>query len=410
VKKALRVLAVLLAGALAVVAAAALYIHLSGIPNYATETVALKVEVTPERVARGKRTASMLCATCHLDATTGVLSGKRMDDVPREFGTVYAKNITRHPVKGIGGWTDGEIAFLLRTGIRRDGQYTPPWMPKLAHMADEDLHDIIAYLRSDDPAVRATDVDDRESEASFLTKFLCRVAFRPFPYPKQKIAAPDRAAKTAYGRYLVTAKLDCYPCHSADFKTVDYFNPEKSVGFLGGGNPMPDLTGQIVRTANITPEPETGIGKWTEDEFRRAMRHGIRPDNRPLRYPMLPYPELDDEELAAIFAYLRTVPSIRNVVPRGAPPAVSAQPSGRESYYKHSCNSCHGDTGIGLYDLRKGPINYPSDAELIAYMRDPSRFKAGVKMPTWDGVIAEDEYQPLAEYVRSLAQRSAAAP
>ena len=402
-KRLLRVVTLVLIVLVVSAGAASAYIHLAGIPKYPTQQVNLKVEVTPERVERGRRTASMLCAGCHLNPTTGVLTGKRMEDAPAEFGVIYSKNITAHPVKGIGAWTDGEIAFLLRTGIRRDGQYTPPWMAKLPHMSDDDLHDVIAFLRSDDAMVQAADVDDRESEPTFLTKLLCRTAFKPFAYPAGKISAPDPKDKVALGRYLVSGKLDCYPCHSADFKTVDYYSPEASPGYLGGGNPMPDMQGHIVKTANLTPESETGIGRWSEAEFERALRRGVRPNQVVLRYPMLPYPELTDEEVGAIYAYLKTVPPIKNAVVNAPAPIPANASGGKQIYYKYSCNSCHGDTGVGLYDLRKGPTDFPTDELLIAWVRDPSKLKPGVKMPTWDGVIQESEYAPLVKYVRTLA-------
>ena len=175
-------------------------------------------------------------------------------------------------------------------------------MVKLPNASDEDLRDIIAFLRSDDPLVQARDVDNRDSSPSVLTKVLCRVAFKPFPYPARQIMAPSPGDPAAYGRYLVNDLLLCYSCHSADFKTVDDLRPEHSVGYLGGGNAMPDLGGKLVYTANLTPDDETGIGRWTRDEFRRALKEGIRPDNRPLRYPMVPYRPLDDEEVDAIFA------------------------------------------------------------------------------------------------------------
>lgn len=389
-----------------VLVAGALFVQLSGIPHYPTRKIELKVEVTPERVERGRRTVSMLCAGCHQDPTTRLLSGKRMLDAPAEFGVVYSKNITQHPTKGIGAWTDGEIAFLLRTGIGRDGRYNPPYMPKLGQMADDDLLDLIAFLRSDDPMVRAADVDDRECEPSFLTKLLCRVAFKPFPYPERAISLPDQSDEVALGRYLVTGKLDCYTCHSADFKTVDYFQPEKSEGYMGGGIAMPDLDGRIVYTANLTTDAETGIGRWTKDQFRRTLKVGLRPDNTPIRYPMLPFPELEDREADAIFAYLHTVPALRKTRPAAAVAArLAGEPPGKLAYYKYGCNSCHGETGVGLYDLRRGPTHYKTRAELVAYIRNPEKYVPGIKMPTWDGVIEEDEYEPLAEYVSTLAAR-----
>jgi mono/diheme cytochrome c family protein len=188
---------------------------------------------------------------------------------------------------------------------------------------------------------------------------------------------------------------------------VDDFVPERSAGFLGGGNAMPDMNGRIVTTANITPDPATGIGKWSEEEFVRLLRFGVRPDASVIVYPMVPYPELSDAEARAIFAYLRTVPPIVNAVARPVAVKVDGADAGRAAYYRYGCNGCHGDTGVGLYDLRKGGANYPTDEALIAYVRHPELAKPGVKMPTWDGVIAEADYEPLAAYVRALgaAQR-----
>ncbi len=408
-KTVLKWLAVVFGTILVLLAAAAAYVAWTPIPHYPVVKVDFPVDVTPERVARGKRSAEMLCVGCHLDSATGGLTGKRMLDTPAQFGQSWSRNITAHPVKGIGSWTNGEIAYLLRTGVTRDGRYTPPWMVKLPSASDEDLRDIIAFLRSDDPLVRARDQDSHDSQPSFLTKLLCRVAFKPFPYPRAETTAPAPADQAAYGRYLVTSQLLCYGCHSADFATNDDLHPERSRGYLAGGNAMPDVGGKLVRTANLTPEPETGIGRWTAAEFRRALREGIRPDNRPLRYPMVPYRPLSDAEADAIFAYLRTVPPIRNKVPAPEAQVVTGE-RGRQAYYAYGCNGCHGDTGNGQYDLRQGPAKYPTDGELIAWIKHPERLRPGIVMPTWDGVIKEEEYAPLASYVRSLAAASPPRP
>jgi mono/diheme cytochrome c family protein len=396
--------AVVVGAALVVIAVVAAYIALAPIPHYSVAKVDFPVDVTPERVARGKRSVEMLCAACHMNSGTGALTGKRMPDLPAQFGESWSRNITAHPVKGIGSWTNGELVYLLRTGIARDGRYLPPWMVKMPIASDEDLRDIIAFLRSDDPLVQARDVDNHESRPSFLTKLLCRIAFKPFPYPAQPIVAPPPTDKVAYGRYLTTSRLLCFHCHSADFKTNNDLQPEKSAGYLGGGNAMPDLSAKMVYTANLTPDPETGLGRWTEEQFHRALTDGIRPDNRPLRYPMVPYRPLADEEVSAIFAYLRSVPAIRNQVKSPEVYVVAGSDRGKQIYYAYGCNGCHGDSGHGQYDLRKGPAKYPTDDELIAWIKHPERIRPGIAMPTWDGVIREEEYPPLAAYVRSLAK------
>jgi mono/diheme cytochrome c family protein len=400
--RALKILLGIVAGLVLVVAGTLAYIDWKGIPRYASGRIELKVDVTPERVQRGGRTVQLLCASCHLDNDTGTLAGKPMPDVPKQFGSAHSANITRDPETGIGTWTDGELYYLLRTGVRRDGRYTPPWMVKLPNMADEDLKDVIAFLRSDDPLVRPVKAKRPLSSPSLLTKVLSRVAFKPLRYPPAPIVAPDPSDKVAYGRYLVQARALCFPCHSADFASLDELVPERSKGYLGGGNAMPDMNGRIVKTANITPDPETGIGKWTEDEFVRLVRFGVRPDISVIVYPMVPYPELSDGDARAIYAYLRTVPPIKNAVPRAPVADHSGVDAGRSAFYKYGCNGCHGDSGVGLYDLRKGATDFATDDELIAYIRHPEIKKPGVKMPTWDGVIAEADYASLAAYARKL--------
>ena len=404
-KKALKVLGVALLALVLVVAVFAVYVALSPGPHYPVPQVAFTVDRTPERVARGGREVRTMCAICHTDPITGALTGRRMTEHAPEAGPTYSKNITGHPVKGIGAWTDGEIAYLLRTGVRKDGQMTPPWMPKLVQMSDEDLKDVIAFLRSDDPIVKAADVDDRESEPSFMVKFLFRVAFKPEPWPSEPIVAPPPSDKVAFGRYLVTARLECFSCHAPDFSVVNTKEPEKTPGYLGGGNKMYDTSGRVVYSVNITPDKETGIGGWTEEQLRRTLTVGLRPDNTPVRYPMPLMREVTDEEAGAIYAYLRTVPALHN--PRKASEAATVPTGasrGTQVYYKYGCNSCHGDTGLGLHDLRGAAKRYATDDEIIAYIKHPERTRPGIKMPTWEGVIQEDEYAPLAAHVRSLGK------
>jgi hypothetical protein len=141
----------------------------------------------------------------------------------------------------------------------------------------------------------------------------------------------------------------CFSCHSADFAKIDDLVPERSAGYLGGGNAMPDMNGRIVKTANITPDAETGIGKWSEDEFVHLVRFGVRPDKSVIMYPMVPYPELTDDD-----APQSGLPAhgalIKNAVARIGGDRQEGMPAARPSTH-----GCHADTGVGLYDLRKGP-------------------------------------------------------
>jgi mono/diheme cytochrome c family protein len=402
-KRFMRLVGALVGLIVAVAGGLLLFVQIDGIPKYAVEKIDVRIEATPERLARGAKLASLLCAGCHANPTTGQFTGKHMTDVPKEFGEIFSRNITQHPDKGIGKWSDADIVYLLRTGVRPDGQYYPPWMTKLPNMSDEDIASVVSFLRSDDPRVAPANVDPPGvTRPSFLSKLLSHVAFKKLPYPEHAIVAPPKSDRVAYGEYLIKG-LECYSCHSADFKTNDFGNPAKSAGYLGGGNPVLGLDGKAVPSANLTSDEATGIGRWSEPEFARALREGIRPDGHVLRYPMIAMSSLDDEEVSAIYAYLRSVPKIRNAVARAPYADAPAGSDGKALYLKYACFSCHGDKGVGVGDLRKANVDYPEDAQLRAWIQDAPAIRPGTVMPKFAGVIAEVDYAPLIRYVRELS-------
>ncbi|MBU2996279.1 cytochrome c [Cellulophaga baltica] len=312
-KKVLKLIGIWLLAIIVIVGAVLLYISIDGIPTYEVEKIEYQAISTPEAIERGEKLTVMLCATCHMNAETRKLSGLKMVDAPPEFGEVYAPNITQDKKYGIASWSDAELLYLLRTGIKRDGLYSPPYMMKLPNMADEDINAIIAFLKSDHSMVTADATPDVPTKPSLLTKILCRVSFKPFPMPIQKIKLPSSEDKVALGKYLAH-NLDCFSCHSADFKTVDYLDPTLSEGYFGGGNKPLDLNGNVVLSSNLTPDKETGIGTWTTDKFIKAVKYGIIDNEKALKYPMIPYSQLTDDEASAIFEYLKTIPEITNKV------------------------------------------------------------------------------------------------
>ncbi|MFY8000234.1 MAG: cytochrome c, partial [Candidatus Kapaibacteriota bacterium] len=260
----------LLCGIIGIIGVAAAVMYWSDFPRYDTSLPTLKIEYTPTRVERGRKLASMLCVECHQNPETKQITGRLMFDLPPEFGTIYTKNITQHPTKGIGAWSDAELASMLRTGIHpKTGRAVPPYMIKLPMMADEDLFSIIAWLRSSDPMVQPLDVDNTPSSPSLLTKFLMRVVIKPFAYPTKPIALPDSNNKVALGKYLVS-NLGCNDCHAADVTKVNALEIEKTPGFMGGGSNWTDVNRKVLYAANITFDVETGIGSWSEADFRRA--------------------------------------------------------------------------------------------------------------------------------------------
>jgi mono/diheme cytochrome c family protein len=288
-------------------------IYVRGIPKYEPIKYEAKVEITPQRVERGLKLVSMLCYQCHYNEKTNKLTGRKMTEVDM-FGEVNILNITQHPEAGIGKWTDGELIVFLRTGLRPDGQYVPPYMVKVPNMSDEDVNSVIAFLRSDNALVQADPTELPPSKPSFFAKFLSNIAFKPFPMPEKPIADPDTTNVIEWGKYMALYQLDCYSCHSKDFSTNDFFEPEKSVGYFGGGNTMMDMEGNKVITKNITPDKETGIGNWTEEQFVKALKYGLVEGKPALRYPMVPHTQLTDNEAKAIYAFMKTVPPIVNKI------------------------------------------------------------------------------------------------
>src|SRR5258705_1136586 len=318
-KKILKFLVILVLVVAVAAGAGAAFISIRGIPKYEVNVPSIpNVEVTPERVERGEKIAAMLCRNCHFNTETGKLTGRKLEDAPA-FGEIYSKNITQDKEIGIGSWTDAQLIYFIRTGIHPvTGQYVPPYMVKLSHISDEDMRSIIAYLHSDRAEVQANKTEPPNTEPSFLTKFLSTIAFKPFPYPEKEIPSPDTSNAMEWGKYLTLYQLECYTCHSRDFKKVDFYTPETSMGFFGGGNEQlrtPDGQKQIL-SLNITPDEEPGIGSWTEEQFANAVRNGIVPNGSALREPMQPYVRLTDGELHALYTYLRTVPKIKNKVER----------------------------------------------------------------------------------------------
>ena len=289
------------------------YIDQGEIPSYPIEKIDYQASVTPQAIERGKKLTMMLCTNCHTDPLTGELTGTRMLDAPVEFGQIYSTNITQDLQYGIGNWSDAELLFLLRTGIKKDGQYSPPYMAKLPTMADEDINAIIAFLKSNDPLVQPKAVPNQESTPGFLTKFLCKIAWKPFEMPTQAIPMPDTQNTLEYGKYLAH-NLDCFSCHSADFKSNDFLNPEKSKGYFGGGNKTLNKNGEVILTTNLTPDHTHGIGKWTQDEFINSLKYGQKKEGGTVKYPMQPYPYLSDHEAASIYQYLKTIPALETKI------------------------------------------------------------------------------------------------
>jgi hypothetical protein len=147
------------------------------------------------------------------------------------------------------------------------------------------------------------------------------IGWRPFIGPKARPLSSRSFERTQQrlerGRYIATALSGCIYCHSRH----DWATPGTPIvpGMEGAGDIQPyvDLPGRIV-AANLTPDPETGAGNWTDDQLARSIREGIGHDGRAL-FPLMPYPhfrEMSDEDLASVIVYLRSLPAVRHELPK----------------------------------------------------------------------------------------------
>jgi len=218
--------------------------------------------------------------------------------------TVYSANITPDKDTGIGTWTDGEVLRAIRQGVGKDGKviFPPMPVPTYNNMSDDDAKAIVAYLRTLKPI------------HNVVPDSTWNMPQQAMPAPKGA-PAPVADDKVAYGRYIATAIAHCFECHT----TPDERGTPDMAHHLGAGGFRISLApGMDVITPNITSDPATGIGKWSDADIKKALTDGVAPSGQHLSPPM-PFPwfkHMTDSDLDAVVAYLHTLPPIVNNVER----------------------------------------------------------------------------------------------
>lgn len=149
---------------------------------------------------------------------------------------------------------------------------------------------------------------------SILVLVVITVAMRQnlkFDAPYPDIKATTDSAMIARGKYLAFGPAHCANCHGSP-GSEELLEKGQEVAMTGGNKfalPIGDL---YVR--NITPDPETGIGKLTDAEIARELRYGVRPDGTAI-LPFMPFHNVSDEDLTAILSFLRSQKPVKNKVP-----------------------------------------------------------------------------------------------
>ena len=286
----------------------------------------LSIAYTPERIERGRYLANSvtICMDCHstrdwtkfsgpiIPGTFGV-GGERFDQTVGFPGVYFSKNITPH---GISRYTDGELFRVITTGVTKEGRAMFPVMPYQHYgaMDPEDINSIIAYIRSLAPI--KTEVS--ESVSDFPMNFIINTI--PQKANPQKI--PLKSDALAYGKYIVNAS-GCIECHSQ----VDKGKVIESLAF-GGGREFAMPGGAVVRSANITPDQQSGIGSWTEEIFVARFKAyadsaytspAVNKGEFNSVMPWMMYAQMNTEDLKAIFTYLKSVKAIENKVEKFTP-------------------------------------------------------------------------------------------
>ena len=282
----------------------------------------VKVEVTEVHLARGKYLFQVVCdcVGCHSErdftrfggpvVAGGVGKGKVFPPELGLPGTVVAPNITPDLETGIGRWSDGEKIRAIREGIDREGRALFPLMPYpyYQHMSDQDVYSLVAYLNSLTPIKNTLPA----SKINFPVSLLIKSA----PKPAGTVGEPDHSNPLRYGEYLTTLG-GCIECHSP----MERGQLVKEKAYAGGRTFR--IGNYAVVTPNITPDAETGIGAWNETIFLdrfylyKDWVQGVPPAVTADTFTLMPwlaFAQMAPEDLKAIYAFLKTLPPIRNQV------------------------------------------------------------------------------------------------
>lgn len=279
--------------ALLAVAAAGVYVASSVRLNktYAIPAEQIDIPADPASIARGRHLATTIgqCVDCHGDD----LAGRVFLDTPG-IARISSANLT----SGAGGvgatFTDADWVRALRHGVGPNGKALLV-MPSQGFnsLSPGDLGAVIAYVKSMPPVDRQPEQNSVQllGRALFLAGIIDALAAERVDHGAALAPAPAPGVTAEYGGYLVRVG-GCADCHAAS---------------LAGG-PIPGAPPDAPPAANITPSGE--ISAWSEADFITTMRTGENPAGLKLN-PFMPWKfigGLSDDELKALFMYLKTVP------------------------------------------------------------------------------------------------------
>lgn len=358
------------------------------------------------------------CAACHRGAADAAPYAGGLAIVS-PLGKIIASNITPSISGGIGAYTEEDFRRALKDGIGRDGRPLYPAMPYTAYrkLTDDDVGALYAYF------MNAVPPDDRRPPATRLDfPFSIRSSMRVWNalFLDDARAAKPLSPELARGRYLVDALGHCSACHSPRNWLMAEDNRN---GYLSGGT----VSGWYA--PNITSDPESGIGSWTQAELVQYLRSGHAGNKAQAAGPMAEAVEyslryLNEADLNAIAAWLKQTPAIgtpSGALPAQAPQAAQAAdmataPAQADTslslpgaaLYASSCAACHRLAGQGAYDgyfpalTRNSAVSAVRPNNLVMTILDGVERRGDnvqVWMPAFGQTLDDSQVADLANYV-----------
>lgn len=248
------------------------------------------------------------CTGCHTDNANepAYMRGEPVPmhggyDFALPIGHIYSRNITNHPVNGIGRLTDQEIARTLRYGVGSDGRAIFDFMP-FYMLSDEDLRAVISYLRT----VPGDANEPPPHTFNFMGKAVKAFLIEPMgPLDAERPVSVTPDSTAAYGKYLAMSVANCDGCHTQRDLITGAYVGERFAGWQG----MEGMNGTWFNTPNLTPDPVTGhMAQWSFETFRNRFRAGPVQPNSPM--PWVNFARFSDDDLKALWAFLQGIPPV----------------------------------------------------------------------------------------------------
>jgi mono/diheme cytochrome c family protein len=374
-------------------------------------------DAKPDLTKRGAYLATAAdCSSCHGSDFRGG------DPVASPIGNVYASNISPDKATGIGNWTLRQFSEALRKGKSPDG-YLYPAMPYTSYTAlsDEDVQALYSYLML---RIAPVTYHPPKTELPFPFFRPAMAVWNLFFFSEGKVqgAVAVGGQQLSRGRYLVEALGHCSVCHTPRGAMMQ----EQSGKHLGGG-----MTNGWW-APNLTPD-KTGIGDWSDEELTRFLttgrNHMAAAGGEMGTIVSNSLSKLNQDDIAAIVAYLRKVPAVavpqpaRLAEPAVAPAVTTLEPAAKGDWhalvnhdteqggviFQAACASCHGRDGKGSDDRAflslhtATAVTGPAGANLVQTIANGVNIEAGghVLMPGFKTDLGRGQIAAVANYVRT---------